>query len=268
MSGKLRYPVPDEFPTLEAVAAIGVIAALVGTFQLRAALGEIPKRANDLERALRAGDLDTARTLCGRAEGAGFAAIGGAVVGALGRTPAPNASELRRTSDAALRRAERLAQRGRARDLVVAAVLIGAGAYATGAALGVGAFFYAGLGLALAATALSPVLRRVLLRELERASKGLLEAALAYLGGRGGSENRACEICGAIESLRLGPRALTCVERFGVERLDVCLTCGRVTGQVASPRAIIPDPAEGVDLISALPPAEKSTTAHDREHDG
>lgn len=259
---------PDEFPTLEVVAAIGVIAALVGTFQLRAALGEIPKRATELERALRSGDLDGARALCGRAEGAGLAAIGGAIVGALGRTPPPGTSELRRTSEAALRRAQRLAQRGRARDLVVAAVLIGAGAYATGAALGVGAFFYAGLGVALAATALSPVLRRSLLRELERASKGLLEAALAYRGARVGSESVECSTCGAVEALRLGPPALSCVERFGVERLDVCLTCGRVTGQVASPRAIAADPAHGIEMISALPPSENSSTAPDREHDG
>jgi hypothetical protein len=260
--------VPDEFPTLEAVVIIGVIAALVGTFQLRAALGEIPKRAKDLERALRAGDLNTARALCGRAEGAGFAAIGGAVVGALGRTPLPEASELRRVAEAALRRAQRLAQRGRARDLVVAAVLIGAGAYATGAALGVGVFFYAALGLALAATALSPVLRRAVLNELERSSTGVLAAALAYLGDRRSVEIYGCPACDGIESIRLGPPALAGVERFGIERLDICLACGRVSGRVAAPRAIVAEPTRGVELHSALPPAENSSTAPDREHEG
>jgi hypothetical protein len=261
--------VPDEFPTLEAVVIIGVIAALVGTFQLRAALDEIPKRAKDLQRALRAGDLDTARTLCGRAEGAGFAAIGGAVVGALGRNPLPQASELRERVEAALRRAQRLAQRGRARDLVVAAVLIGAGAYATGAALGVGVFFYAALGVALVTTALSPVLRRAVLRELERSSTGVLEAALVYLGGdRSERDLRACAVCGAVDSLRLGPLALGGVERFGIDRLDICLACGRVSGQVASPRAIVAEPTRGVELLSARPPPENSSTAPDREHDG
>lgn len=259
---------PDEFPTLEAVVIIGVIAALVGTFQLRAALGEIPKRAKDLERALRAGDLNTARALCGRAEGAGFAAIGGAVVGALGRSPLPEASDLRRIAEAALRRAQRLAQRGRARDLVVAAVLIGAGAYATGAALGVGAFFYAALGLALVATALSPVLRRAVVHELEQSSTGVLAAGLAYLGDRRSVEISGCPECGATESIRLGPPALAGIERFGIERLDVCLACGRVSGRVAAPRALLAEPARGVELHSALPPAENSSAAPDREHDG
>lgn len=257
---------PDEFPTLEAVAVIGVIAALVGTFQLRVALAEIPKLAKDLEQALRAGHLDAARALCARAEGAGFAGIGGAVVGVLGREPLPSAVELQRTADAARRRAQKLAQRGRARDLVVAAVLIGAGAYATGAALGVGAFFYAALGVALAATALGPLLRRSVLRELEQASTGVVAAAVAYLNGRGGAEPRACSECASTEALRLAPPALAGVERFGIERLDVCLACGHVSGRVADPRAIEPNPAGGVEL--SAPPPEKSSTAPDREHQG
>jgi hypothetical protein len=225
--------VPDEFPTLEAVVIIGVIAALVGTFQLRAARSEIPKRAKDLERALRAGDLNTARALCGHAEGAGFAAIGGAVVGALGRTPLPEASEL-----------------------------------PTSAALGVGVFFYAALGLALVATAFSPILRRAVLHELEQSSTGVLAAALAYLGDGRGHEIDGCSACGATESVRLGPLALAGVERFGIERLDVCLDCGRVSGQVAAPRAIVVEPTGGVELHSALPPAENSSAAPDREHHG
>jgi hypothetical protein len=129
-------------------------------------------------------------------------------------------------------------------------------------------FFYAALGVALVATALSPVLRRAVLRELEQSSTGVLEAALAYVGDRSGREIRACLGCGATDSIRLGPLALGGVERFGIERLDICLACGRISGQVPSPRAIAAEPARGVELLSALPPPENSSIAPDREHDG
>jgi hypothetical protein len=172
---------PDEFPTLEVVALIGVVAAFVGMLQLRRGMSEIPRLAAALERALRAGDLAQARTLCGQAEGAAFARIGLTLVDALGKKPRPDGATLKSLIAQARKRAAAAAQRGRARDLVVAAVLIGAGAYAIRASLGVGRPFYAMLAAALLVTALGPILRRSLLDKIVRASDGLLQAANAYL---------------------------------------------------------------------------------------
>ena len=96
---------PDEFPTFEVVALIGVVAAFVGMLQLRRSMSEIPKLSAALEQALRAGDLAAARALCGQAEGAAFARIGSALVEALARDPRPNPSALRHALSSASRRA-------------------------------------------------------------------------------------------------------------------------------------------------------------------
>ena len=170
-----------DVPGGEVVALIGVVAALVGMLQLRRGMSEIPRLAAALERALRAGDLAEARALCGQAEGAAFARIGLALVDALGAKPRPDGAALKSVIAQARKRAAKAAQRGRGRDLVVAAVLVGAGAYAIRASLGVGRAFYGMLAAALLATALGPILRRALLDKLVRASDGLLQAANAYL---------------------------------------------------------------------------------------
>src|ERR1700748_2975489 len=127
---------PDEFPTFEVVALIGVVAAFMGMLQLRRGMSEIPKLAEAVQAALRRGDLAGARALCGQAEGAAFSRIGLALIETLRREPQPSAATLRGVLASARKRASAAAQRGRARDLVVAAVLIGAGAYAIRASLG------------------------------------------------------------------------------------------------------------------------------------
>ena len=144
---------PDEFPTLEVVALIGVLVAVVRTLQLRVALTELPKLGAELQRAIRAGDLKAAQSLCDRTEGAAFARVGSAVVASLAQRAGAAPNELRRVVRDEKKRAATAAQRKRGRDLVVAAVLIGAGAYALRGGLGVGTAFYALLGIALVITA-------------------------------------------------------------------------------------------------------------------
>jgi hypothetical protein len=256
----------DEFPTLEVVALIGVIAALVGMLQLRRSMSEIPKLAHALERALRAGDLAEARSLCGRAEGAAFSRIGLALVDALGKKPRPDARELQHVITTARKRAASIAQRGRARDLVVTAVLIGAGAYALRASLGVGGTFYAMIGAALLVTALGPVLRRSMLTRLVGASEGLFSAATAYLALERTPDPAACPECRSTASVRIGPPALGVLEELGVRELRVCRSCGHVRGRVEDPGAIASDAPRGIELTSE-PPLESSAEAG-REHDG
>jgi hypothetical protein len=258
---------PDEFPTLEVVALIGVIAALVGMLQIRRSMSEIPKLGRALERALRAGDLAEARALCGRAEGAAFARIGLALIEALGREPAPAPRELKHVITAARKRAAATAQRGRARDLVVSAVLIGAGAYAIRASLGVGSTFYGMLAAALFVTALGPVLRRSLLNAMVRASDGVFDAATAYLAQRTTRHRAACAECHSESSLRVGAPALDAVRDLGLTELFVCRSCGLVRGRVERPEAIQVEPARGIELTPMEPPLESSAEPG-REHHG
>lgn len=256
----------DEFPTLEVVAFIGVLSALVGMLQLRSGLREIPKLSGALEAALRAGDLARARSLTARAEGAAFGRLGSALVEVLGREPRPNQRALETVLAQARRRAAAAAQRGRARDLVVAAVLIGAAAYAVRASLGVGRTFYAMLGAALLMTALGPVLRRSMLDTIVRASDGLLRAASAYLALEATTGRRPCPECGALETVELGSPALDPVSDLGVRALSVCRSCGRISGRVEAPGTIPIDDARGVRLRALEPELESSADAS--EHEG
>jgi hypothetical protein len=256
----------DEFPTLEVVAFIGVLAALVGMLQLRSGLREIPKLSAALEAALRAGDLGRARALTATAEGAAFGRVGSTLVEALEREPRPNQRSLEVVVAQARRRAAAAAQRGRARDLVVAAVLIGAAAYAVRASLGVGRAFFAMLAAALVMTAIGPVLRRTMLDTIVRASDGLLRAAGSYLALQAAQRAEPCAECGALEALEVGAPTLDPLAELGIRTLSVCRRCGHVSGYAERPGSIAVDDARGVRLRAAEPELESS--ADPSEHEG
>ncbi|HEX6766699.1 MAG TPA: hypothetical protein VF103_14495 [Polyangiaceae bacterium] len=74
---------PDEFPTLEAVAALATLAALVRALQVKAALGELERLSAGIARALRAGDRAEARRMASASEGAGFARVASSLLDAL-----------------------------------------------------------------------------------------------------------------------------------------------------------------------------------------
>jgi hypothetical protein len=258
--------VPDEFPTLEVVALIGVIAAVVRTWQLRSALAEIPKLGRELEQRLRAGDLAGARSLFERTEAAAFARVASAVTERLARDEKVQPNELRRVVREAKKRATSAVQRKRARDLVVAAVLIGAGAYGLGSRLGVGPAFYVLLGAALLLTAVAPVLRRATLSSLETASDGLLAAALEYRSSAA-ADGGPCPECGARSALELGGATLGALPELGIETLRVCRECGAVRGRARDPEAIVLDEPRGVRRADSLPPSE-GVADPESEHQG
>lgn len=259
---------PDEFPTLEVVALIGVIVALVRSFQLRVALAEIPKLSRELESALRSGDLAAARALCERTEGAAFARVGSALVESLEQDGTVAQNELRRVAREARKRAATAMQRKRGRDLVVAAVLIGAGAYALRANLGVGLAFYMLVGVALLVTALGPVLRRSILNELEAASDRLLEAALAFRAPSSPAGVPPCSECGATDGVELRGAALSSLSGLGIDALHVCRECGAVRGRAKSPASIELDSDHGVRKSKSLPPPAEPAADPDSEHQG
>lgn len=149
---------PDEFPTLEAVALLGTLATLARTFALWSGMSQIPVLLGALEPALRTRELARARHLCERSKAAMAARFGLTLVEGLDSPDAAGTEE--RRVQRALSRARALVRRGHARDLVALAMLFGAGAYADLAALGVGAVFYVLLATALALTVLGAFLRQ------------------------------------------------------------------------------------------------------------
>lgn len=160
---------PDEFPTLEVVILIGTLAALARTVALWSGLSEIPKLLPALEDALRAGDIGRARRLCERSRATTAARFGHALVEGF------STGDGERSLERALSRTRAGVRRGHGRDLAALAVLVGAGAYAERASLGVGRLFYGLLAAALVLTVLGTILR-------QRTLLGLLEAAKPLAG--------------------------------------------------------------------------------------
>jgi hypothetical protein len=166
---------PDEFPTLEVVLFIGTLVALARTAALWSGLRKAPALTRALGDALRARDLGRARSLCDRSSAAIAARFGHALVEGLATNDGPDAAT--RSLERALARARQSVRRGHARDLAALALLVGAGAYAERATLGVGRLFYGLLAVALGLTVLGTLLRQQTLRSLVGAAAPLAAAA-------------------------------------------------------------------------------------------
>jgi preprotein translocase subunit SecF len=78
---------PDEFPTLEVIAALATLAVLVRAAQLVGALSELRSLSDKIAGALRIGDRETARKLCAESEGIEFARVARTILDALGSGP-------------------------------------------------------------------------------------------------------------------------------------------------------------------------------------
>jgi hypothetical protein len=98
---------PDEFPTLEVVAAIATLAALVRVVEVARALGELRRLSGKVARALRAGDREKARRVCAESEGAAFSSVATALLEALEEFPGDQGVLARTVEQAAARVAKR-----------------------------------------------------------------------------------------------------------------------------------------------------------------
>jgi hypothetical protein len=115
---------PDEFPTLEAVAALATLAALVRAVQVYAAMRELRRLSAEIARPLRAGDHQAARRVIAESEAHAFSAAASALLEALGHGPVePRA--LARTVEQAARRVQKRSRRASASGLLVSALLVG-----------------------------------------------------------------------------------------------------------------------------------------------
>jgi hypothetical protein len=258
--------VPDEFPTLEVVALLGVLAVLLRAVSLGSALRSTPELARRLEAALRARDPVKARSVCDEADAPAFAYLGTALIDEVERNPATDRATLRRAADAALARASEAARRGRGRDFAAMSLLAGAIAYALGSKLGVGPVFYTLTGIGLVLFGIGPWLRFQNLRLVEAFSDRLVEAA-SEKGERASlSSVGPCPECGSSDELRFTPSALERVRELDVSELSACARCGAVWGSVDDPDAL----AKKRNLVTRVtgPSAAEEAADLDEEHEG
>jgi preprotein translocase subunit SecF len=173
---------PDEFPTLEAVAAIATLAALVRAMQISAALRELDRVSGEMARALRAGDRGTARRLATASEGAAFSRVASSFLDALGSDPVDRAVLARSVEQASARVAKR-SRRASASGALIGVLLVGLLFYAVvarvppGTAAAPSTLFDVLVILGVLVLAVGIFLNQRLTSETRRAAQRMLEAA-------------------------------------------------------------------------------------------
>jgi len=168
---------PDEFPTLEAVAALGVLALLIRTLLVLSEMRSLPAFAAELGRALSAGDRAAALAACNAPIAPALARSARELIALVGDPPyGPDAAaDLKHELGELEQDLARRGESGRARDVIVLSVLLGAMAFAVLSKLPVSAWFH---GLAVAASALL-ILGYVLRSRL----RGIERVELTHIAG-------------------------------------------------------------------------------------
>ena len=232
---------PDQFPTFEVVAALGLLVVLARAVLLHNAARNIAELNDDLLDALHQGDLAGARGLAARAESAAYAQIAAHILRSVERCrkqPGDARQCLEQAFDRAYRVAARRIQSGRARDLVALAVLLGAVVYAW-RALSVGTAFNFLCGAGALLVVYNFIVRGRVLAECHRVGGQLVAAAAELEAAEPGAEGVGpCPECGTERltasegELELGAQPLA------VGELSLCPSCGRFEGRVADPAAL------------------------------
>ncbi len=265
----------DEFPALEVAAALGALAAGIRTYQLLQARKAVPQLASQIEAALREGHTARARELCRSTQAAALGSVADALLDALDsadpkRERSAIAAEIKRAIADALSTVRARVQSSRARDLLVALVLVGAIFYATRSGITQSPLFYglAALGALLAASgfALRPGLVRLVASESDR----LLESALGAVDNTRELGGEPCPNCGANETVIVdAPRAFgPGVAKFGLSELRICRRCGYVQGSVPDPQGIPLGAEHGTSLSNAAEEEPEEAAVEAPEHDG
>ena len=271
---------PDEFPTLEAVAALGVLALLIRTLLVVSEIQSLPSWATELVRTL--GSFDRARALaaCNAAGAPALARSARELIELTGEPPytAEAALDLKQGQQELEQALARRAESGRARDLIVLTVLIGAMAAAVLSNLLVTRWFH---GLAALASLLVIVgsVMRSRLRRIERAELSRIGEALLGLQKAApspGSARRSlhsieggCSVCG--ENLFLVAHEATLgasLPALGIRELRICKSCGFVSGQAEDAAALANGVEGSLEELSVPVSPEDEASSDDTEHDG
>jgi hypothetical protein len=268
---------PDEFPTLEAVAALGVLALLIRTLLLASEMQSVPKLAQELVKALAAGDRSGALAACNAPAAPALARSARELIALVGDPPyGPDAALDLQHEQAELELTlARRAESGRARDVIVLTVLIGAMAFAVLSNLLVTSWFHSLAALASLLVIVGYVMRSRL-RRIERSELGRIgEALLRMLSAAPRPQDArrslqsidgGCAICGETVFLVAHQAALgASLPALGIHELRICKNCGSVTGQAEDPAALA---AGALEELSVPLTPEDEASSDDTEHDG
>jgi len=267
---------PDEFPTLEVVAALGVLVLLIRILLVASEMQSVPRLASELVRLLTSGDRTSALAACNAPVAPALARTARELIEGVGEPPydAEAGLELRQEQGEVEQELARRAESGRARDLIVLTVLIGAMAFAALSNLLVSRWFH---GLAALASLLVIVgyVMRSRLRRIERAELSRIGEALAQLlaapGRRGArpslhSIDGGCSVCGENVFLLAHAGALgAALPALGIHELRICKNCGFVSGQAEDALALAKGALEELRVPLSL---DEEPSSDDTEHDG
>jgi len=268
---------PDEFPTLEAVAALGVLALLIRTLLVASEMQSAPKLSAELVKALAAGDRAAALAACNAPAAPALGRSAREMIALVGEPPyGPDASLDLKHEQAELEQdLARRAESGRARDLIVLTVLIGAMVFAALSNLLVTSWFH-GLAALAALLVIVGYAMRSRLRRIERAELSRIgDALMSMLSTAAGpnaprrslhSIDGGCSVCGetvflVAHAATLGPS----LPRLGIHELRICKNCGSVSGQAQDAAALAAGALPELSVPSAL---EDEASSDDTEHDG
>jgi len=172
---------------------------------------------------------------------------------------------------AGVSRARRRLQTGRARDLVLLAVLFGALAYGLGGGLNASVWFLLLIAGACAVLVAGFSLRGRVAREISSSASELLAAAATSRATAPGAlSDGPCRACGDSEQIVLqDPGALGPAPwGLGVLSLRICRNCGELHGKIKDPEQIPIGPAHGTILAVTRDPGGLAVAANPREHEG
>jgi len=229
---------PDDFPTLEVVAALGLTVAAVRAYLIQSLAGSVKKLHSDVLARLRAGDVAGALALAKGSPARAYPRVAEQVIAAAadaapGEDPARTAQRLAQVYETTFALEAWRIQSSRGRDLVVLAVLVSAALYAYRAGLTVGTLFYVMVGLGCGLIVWSVASRRSLLDRTRAASVELIDAAAKLVPNDVRGVGGSCSQCGALEHVAVAdPERLDGLSRLGVEELRICRSCGHIDGQV------------------------------------
>ncbi|HYQ00104.1 MAG TPA: hypothetical protein VER96_15620 [Polyangiaceae bacterium] len=267
----------DEFPTLEVVAALGVLALLIRTLLIASEMQSLPRWATELVRLLGASDRASALATCNAPAAPALARTARELIEVVGEPPygAESALELSQEQQELEQDLARRAESGRARDLIVLTVLIGAMAFAALSNLLVTRWFHALAALASLLVIVGYVmrsrLRRIERAELTRIGEALSSMLTAAPNTRSvrpslHSIDGGCTVCGQNVFLLAHDAALgASLPTLGIHELRICKNCGFVSGQAEDAAAL----AKGaLEELSVPVSPEDEASSDDTEHDG
>lgn len=268
---------PDEFPTLEVVAALGVLALVIRTLLVANETKVLPPFVTGLARSLRAGDRASALAACNSPEAPALARVARELVSRVGEPPYGSEAfaELKQEQHELEEELARRAESGRARDLIVLAVLLGSMAFAALSSLPVSSWFQ-GLAGAAAVLLIIGYVMRSRLRGVERAELARIGEALAEGLAQAPTPNSArpslhsidggCTACGENVFLVARDAALgSALPALGIHELRICKNCGLVAGQAHDPAAL---EVAALEELSVPLDFDAEASSDDTEHDG